>query len=417
MSSKDRDAFLDKRENSQQSKTSQNAHWMNLRFRTNPDYQIVPFERLSSNEKENLRPFCEELDFYGILKPIQESGLTIKSICRDTALLAFTLREGDRLPQYLFGEIDTSADISRLVLDEILQIEIDGKYCSGPTAAEHLADTAGSAPFPHLFSEVDSSRIAKLSIDALKYAQNLEVENVTELALRLYYYNSRPASRHFQILFSAPNCVHEALAMAPGNRHYRSLHRNGFAPDFNENSSWICWRRKSKKKKQNKSVYKLYISPACEQLLEVLPAILNGLGESEMLSFKIGGNLHGLLRPDKMVAYFDTVEDLDSCAQILSKALSGAISHGTPFTADINGDGILSWGVDPPNTPMLNAAGEVSWRIWIAHRLANALSLGKSKEKQTSAPPWQFALQRLHLEGVDVVKWAPQAGIWQDYRA
>jgi hypothetical protein len=87
--------------------------------------------------------------------------------------------------------------------------------------------------------------------------------------------------------------------------------------------------------------------------------------------------------------------------------LSGCPLHGVPFTAELAGGGLLSWGIDPPaekqTVPWLERE---SWRLWVANRLASALLLAKTSTK-ADIQPWRFALERLRLEGVDTQTWAP----------
>ena len=81
--------------------------------------------------------------------------------------------------------------------------------------------------------------------------------------------------------------------------------------------------------------------------------------------------------------------------------------QGVPFTAEIGGEGLLSWGVDPAQERhRLAWEGPVSWRLFVTSRLARAL-LHARHESGPGLEPWRFALERLRLEGVDISTWTP----------
>jgi hypothetical protein len=116
-----------------------------------------------------------------------------------------------------------------------------------------------------------------------------------------------------------------------------------------------------------------------------------------------------LLRPDKLVAYYPSFERLAAAADAVAGRLAGTPAQGVPFTAEIAGGGLLSWGVDPP--PEGSWSGGESWRLWLTHRLATALLAGK---QATGVEPWRFALERLRLEGVDTDSWTPGARLFRE---
>jgi hypothetical protein len=136
---------------------------------------------------------------------------------------------------------------------------------------------------------------------------------------------------------------------------------------------------------------------------EVLP-------DSSAHFFKVGRSATGLLRPDKLVVYFRDFEPLEQAARELAIRLSGCAAHGVPFTASLGDDGLLSWGVDPlPEKGALSWRGPESWRLWVTNRLASAL-VSARKNITGTLQPWQFALERLRLENVDTITWAPRDG-------
>ena len=123
--------------------------------------------------------------------------------------------------------------------------------------------------------------------------------------------------------------------------------------------------------------------------------------------------MFGLLRPDKLVAYCGTYEQLAELARELQSALAGCPAQGVPFTGIIDEAGLLSWGTDPPGERLSTAGMDrESWRLWVTNQLAVALIAARAAETEVS--PARFAVERLSLEGVDTRTWTPMQTIWHD---
>jgi hypothetical protein len=136
---------------------------------------------------------------------------------------------------------------------------------------------------------------------------------------------------------------------------------------------------------------------------------VTAVSRSASFSWKVGADVYGLLRPDKIVVYFERFADLQETAASLSERLKGCPAHGVPFTAQLGAAGLLSWGVDPPAEEDLRLPWpqRESWRLRICNRLAAALVLAKrSQQPRISAS--LFALERLRLEGIDPRTWTPR---------
>jgi hypothetical protein len=145
---------------------------------------------------------------------------------------------------------------------------------------------------------------------------------------------------------------------------------------------------------------KLYVSPHYLQLPEALAAVADVLAANPASAgFKVGRDLGGILRPDKLVCYFRRLDDLRAAAVELQTRLKSVEPHGVPFTAPIDADGLLSWGLDPAI-----GTGE-SWRLRVSRMLAEYLLTARPSTRE----PWQLALERLKLAGVDPDTWVPTA--------
>ncbi|MBV7329547.1 hypothetical protein KFU94_15130 [Chloroflexi bacterium TSY] len=397
------------------------ASVMELSFRANPCYELVLYDHLPSNQKEILRELDQDPDFYGILQPQEQSGLGIKSVCRDTALLYFTLQHPGRLPAYvreLFGEQCIQA-IAQLVLDDVLEVERDGTFVSGSDASGLFRDGGSIAG-----DRKPLGKIARLSVQALQYAQALDIRDVIKLSARLYFYNRWPASPYWHSAFSTPNAVANHLKITSTDSSQSILERNWSRvsppPPYD---GWLTWASRtmpSRSQNNDVGVCKLYISPECRHIRDAFHTTVEVLTDSAASRFKIGKDIYGLLRPDKIVAYFGSFEEMEATAHQLAHKLEDCPAHGVPFTVEIAGDGLLSWGVDPPRKEQgPNWYGPESWRLWITNRLATSMLAAKQSrttplktDEVTPIEPWQFALERLRLEGVDTETWTPANMTW-----
>lgn len=426
-------------------------------FKANQNYELVLFDRLPPAQQEMLADLQKQPNFYGILRPAESSGLSIKSVSQDTALLYLTLREPGRLPSYARATAGDQyeAVIAKLVLDQILEIEDEGEFVSGAQAYNLLCGAAGA-------SEAHS-RIGQLSIAALQYGQALAISDITELSVRLYNYQRIPISPRWRRRFPTTEKVAELLGVDAGGRHQPLLAEcwqltpqpnaaptaqrpngrsdaaagtlsadaaSGFLPldsspqaEAEHFAGWLAWNARRARgaprpsAQSAGSTHKLYVSPLPDFIIEAFDITLRTLSDTAAFHLKVGGDLEGLLRPDKLVAYFSSFEDLQAAAQLLGDRLAGCPAHGVPFTAEIAGDGLLSWGVDPPESQqLLSWQPRESWRLWLTNRLANALLAAKNAPRANGAnrlEPWQYALQRLRLEGIDTDLWTPAPQIWQ----
>jgi hypothetical protein len=373
-------------------------------FRANPLYELVLWDRLAPEERRALARLPDDPDFYGVLRPREgDSGLSVKAVDRETALLFLTLREPGTLPAYVRAVLAeaTGRTVSRLVADGVLEIERESVFVGGPAALGALGKGIDRG--------IGEGRLARLSIAALQYGQALAIDDPLRLSFRLYGYNRCPLTPAWQRRLASAGAVREHLGIAPGGVH-RALLDRSWRPS-SPSEWWLSWRSRQHQPPaaEGGATWKLYVSPAPEALAASFGAILEALAAGRAAQFKIGAGATGLLRPDKIVAYFPDFERLAAAAEAVSSRLGGVAAQGVPFTSEIGGDGLLSWGVDPPAAERGAGGGRESWRLWLTHRLARALL---SARAAATPEPWKFALERVRLEGVDTESWTPAASLW-----
>ena len=381
---------------------------LELTFRANPRYQLLVFDRLPSEARVRLAALPQGPDFYGVLRPTQDGSQGWKSVDRDTALLLFTLREPDRLPAYVTSSLGAAAHrtIARLVAEGILEADDGQGFVSGPAASRLLGWAARG-------EKGEAGRLCALSTAALAHAQALAIEAPSVLADHLYRYNRWPLTPGWKRRLQDGEAVRSFLGIHSGGPNRRLLDRHFLLLDTAP--AWLSWATRSRRSlaAEGGRVYKLYLSTPPGALGESFAEILAALAAAQVPQFKIGVGPRGLLRPDKLVAHFDSFEQLADAAGVLAERLAGLPVQGVPFTAEIGGDGLLSWGVDPPAAEAKFLGGAPSWRSWLCRRLARVLLDAKAAPAEAHATePSRFALEQLQLEGIDTHSWIPGARLW-----
>ncbi|HKO54512.1 MAG TPA: hypothetical protein VJ276_01465 [Thermoanaerobaculia bacterium] len=368
-----------------------------IRFRSSPHIELKRLGELAAEQREPFRELESDPDFYGLFVPRPPLLINLKSVARQTADLFRALATPSRLDAALLADDGYADDVIDLVLDGILEIESGDGFVCGADALP-LVSTPVGAP------EVRDA-VARLSRDALLYAQDLETADPQLLTTALYLYNRIPMSLFWKARFAGRDAILAHLgADRVLEREWRAWNATG----------WLGWSSKASPPRGADDVtHKLYVSPRPEQIRDAFAVVVRVLSSFPGTAFKIGDSAGGLLRPDKLVTYFVSREQLDEAAAELLRELAGCDAHGVPFTAGIDDAGLLSWGVDPPESDRaLSWLQRESWRLWVVQRLGAALSMGKSARSASAVEPWRFAVERARRQGVDVATWTPSASLW-----
>ncbi len=379
-----------------------------ITFRSNPNYELITFDNLSEKDQLKLARLKQDPDFCAILFP-KTNGLTLKAVNYDTARLFLQMSKIGRLPDSLneVDDITQNKPIIQLVLDNVLEISSPKGFVSGIDAISIL--------YGDLYTSFKSDNHIKhsLSVNALKYGQNLCLSNPIELSKRLYFYNRMPLSIAWKKELSTKEKVATYLGISVGGKSRTILNEYWKFDEYTTNKDWFFFYANDQKRMHNPFTrYKLYISPHPKYLREVFFDIIRILSKNILSSFKVGNNIHGILRPDKMVAYFSSFKDLQSTSTELKDVLGSVPAQGVPFTAYLDHQGLISWGMDPPYNMKLLPWDGPSWRRWITNHLAS--SIIQASNSKCHLEPWEFALQRIKLEGIDPISWIPHANIWTD---
>lgn len=236
--------------------------------------------------------------------------------------------------------------------------------------------------------------------------------DIAVVADHLYSYNGIPSKPAWQRRFTDASGIYRALGVSGDPQLKSTLEVSWLRLPRSVAPGWLVWldRESGMELGGSGPEFKLYVSPVVEALDRVFPELVRVMTTCRAQSFKVGADAAGLLRPDKLVAYFSNLGDLANAAHELGRCLEGVPPHGVPFTAEIFGDGLLSWGVDPP--VRYHAPGRApSWREWVCLRLASALIEAK-QEDYGAGPAWWRALEQLREDGVQIDRWLPSPASW-----
>lgn len=220
------------------------------------------------------------------------------------------------------------------------------------------------------------------------------------LAQWLYRFGTMPRVPALERDFGPDDEPMCALGLSTGGAARRQLES---AYEASTLQGWYSFAR-STTPLQLSAACKLYVSPRPHALPEAFARIVQVFVQAEVRSFKVGRGIEGLLRPDKIMAYFDERQQLEAVVAQLTRALHGCPVQGVPFTAEEGGDGLMSSGVDPP--PGHTA---VSWRAWVTGALAAGLI-----ERRGKAPDQAVAqtLRELRSKGVDTRQWQARVDLF-----
>jgi hypothetical protein len=375
------------------------------RFRLNPAYQLI--EAADLDEVDRLRFGMTRVDseLPCLLVPAT-GGLSVKAVCRATARFLAGMHSPRPVPPDVVAEVAAGdKSVLRLLLDGTLEVDSGEGFVSGPAAVELLELAAPPAS--------QGTRLGALSLQALQYGQALPLDSGPHLSARMYFYNRMPVTPEWTSRLRLETDCQAYTGFGPGTVLRARLDREWIpAP---AHPGWLCWRRRGAL--QTPSPFKLYISPCIEDLPFTFRVALDAFAELAVPCFKIGRDLPGLLRPDKFIAYLPSHAALEALAATLRRRLGRARAHGTPFSAEIDPEGLLSWGMDPPREAQLSSWQGTSWRRWVTDCLALALIAARHSPPPHTIAPWRFALQRLALEGVNTQTWAPQDIGWNTHHA
>jgi hypothetical protein len=371
-------------------------------IRANPRLTLTPFTSLADEERAGFGSLASDPAQWGV---VRDQYGAIKVADRAFERLLDQLRD----PQRVDGELaDDEVGLLRLVLDGLLEVKTaSGDFVSGSLAFEAVCG-GFSLPEP-------TTKTARLSQMALQHAQVLEVDDALRLSVRLYFYGRLAASPGWLARYATRGAFEHFLQIEPGGTLARRMRRAWQIVDLAPpNDGWFLWRSRQPLNSKRNDRYKLYVSPLPEAVPTALSAAAEIAEETGAVALKVGNDAVSLLRPDKIVLYFSDLDRVCAAARRLAGELAGCPAHGVPFTAELaDSGGLVSYGIDPPRPEFALVWQErESWRLWLTNRLAVALLA--ARRDGGALEPWQYALARLEIDGIDPSTWVPAADLWEE---
>lgn len=359
--------------------------------RSNPDYRLRTWESLPPRARAELSSAGPSAQGDAVLVGRNGSALPPKLLNAPAARLFASLRQRPGQAVEAPGE----DQLISLVLDSVLQVQLGSGWASGPLAFEALF---GEEDLPE---PVD--RLGRMSYAAVSWAGGLPSLGVGGIAGRLYGFGRFPLSQRWVRTWPRPSSVLALVDPVCLERRWRVTSAPEGRPD------WLSFRRRRRPEPTAAELtYKLYVSPHPDELAAAVPVAVRTLADTPASVFKLGPHAAGLLRPDKLVVYLRDADELGATADALADALAGVRPHGVPFSAELAGDGLLSWAGDPaPDAAPVGDRAE-SWRLSVCRRLAESLAAARRAPLRRLAPG-HFALGRLALDGVLLPSFAPSS--------
>src|SRR5262249_32886599 len=160
---------------------------------------------------------------------------------------------------------------------------------------------------------------------------------------RLYAFNTIPASPRLRRRFPEPDVLWAHLCPPASPTAQRLADA---WTEVSADAGSHPWRRFAHRppshaaRRPHAALHTLSVRPARDGLPEALSAVVEALTDLGAHELKIGRGLEGVLRPDKLVAYFPTFEALAAAAERLRSRLSRCGAQGVPFTAPIDDAGL-----------------------------------------------------------------------------
>jgi hypothetical protein len=192
--------------------------------------------------------------------------------------------------------------------------------------------------------------VARLTRAALQYGQALDIEDSGRISARLYFYNRVPVSAFWKHRFPGQDAVASHLGIESGGTLRRLLDGSWIRlKPSAQSEGWFQWQAANDTSSGGGTspVYKLYVSPKPEFIREAFQGLVEVLTDSRAHHFKVGCDAPGLLRPDKMVAYFSSFESLQDAATRISARLAGCEAQGGAIYGRAPGRRVAVMGIDP----------------------------------------------------------------------
>jgi hypothetical protein len=375
-------------------------------IRSCPAYKLVPIRNLPLGVRKRLGIPVRKSPYRWVLLGDRGARLPVKTVSAPVAEILSALAT-PKSPLAIPGakpDPEYRLFLLKQIFDGVLEVRTRGKFISGPAALLALSRVLPEQDPP--------DELGRLSDRAIQLAYSSALEDPLELAAWLYEFNRLPLTRRWSDRFSEEGKILEYLGCDPQGV-WKGMDRR-LRPQ-SSNKSWYSWDIQGSLEKRlasDRGLSKIYVSPIPDHVPEVLRIIVDRVSAGSLLGFKVAKGRDGLLRPDKIVAYFAAPDGAATFTADLARRTRPLKSHGVPFTCQVGNSAMLSSGFDPPVDEGASPLGRgESWRAWIANRIANAIVIVRKTAPRRPLPLIRVALE---ASGIDPLRWRPLADHWYE---
>lgn len=374
-------------------------------LRLNPRYRLVRLSTASGELLEIARRLSADPDLFGLLLPEAGVGLATKAVNKDVWTLLSGLRSPSS-PRALGGSSPAYRRfLTKQLVDGVVEMSVEGGFLSGVEALRRLSPEREVA-----FSGHPLQRLSRRAVE-IAYASG--EDSLSPLACRLYFHNRLPASRQWLERFPDEAALLKFLKLGSDGRwpgmpsSIRPVPAGTGKSTNPARAYWRCWDIPGSPRVEpgEGTIFKVYLCARPEGADVLLHHALRRLPKSGASRLKIPRTVHGLLRPDKFVAYFSRRADAEAYGRAVASVARSAPPQPTPFTHPLDKIGIASMGADPPafveSSPWLE---RTSWRFWISQRLARAII---NARRGNPSDPVEDVLAAARSSGIDPETWLP----------
>jgi hypothetical protein len=232
--------------------------------------------------------------------------------------------------------------------------------------ARRLLDQVTAVRDQIFFARTELDRI---SAAALESAVLLPAgSDPSVVANHLYFHGRAPVTTWHEMRWSTDALAH-ALALDSIQQSVVGTYaRHGSLTPDAVDGRWITWSRGWD---LSLPTPKVYVSPTVDSIRAAVEVALDYVTSRDVVAMKVPSDAAGLLRPDKLIFYFEHSAAARGFANCVSDPLSKLSAHGVPFSQQVGPSSIVSIGVDPPASDFEPAH---SWRTWMTSVLARGIS-------------------------------------------
>jgi hypothetical protein len=243
----------------------------------------------------------------------------------------------------------------------------------------------------------------RLSWKAIELATEHPSKDLREITSFLYFYNRLPLDRTWCRQMNDVQTAGKLVGLDirhtwPNSRKYFPKHPTDVNP------VWYFWYPNGRDTRTyGRGTIKLYVCPYFADMEIVIHTLGRCLDDSGAKAVKVGLSPAALLRPDKLIFYFDEFAAAMDLGSKLNAQVCIQRAQATPFSYLLDTSGLTAIGYDPPATARwLDGGHGNSWRLWIAEVVADQIL-----RRRAANNPIEAISRGIQRCGINPLTWQP----------